>query len=38
MCVVAALVANPFGGILAIVAGFALVLFAALARNGAFTP
>jgi peptidoglycan/LPS O-acetylase OafA/YrhL len=38
VCVVAALVSNPFGAILAIVAGFALVLFAALARNGAFTP
>jgi hypothetical protein len=36
--VVAALVAKPDGEILAIIAGFALVLLAALARSGAFTP
>lgn len=38
VCVVAALVAKPIGEGVAIIAGFALVLAAALARNGAFTP
>jgi hypothetical protein len=36
--VVAALVSKPGGEIVAIVAGFALVLLAAFARNRAFTP
>jgi amino acid transporter len=38
LCVVAALVSKPGGEIVAIIAGFALVLLAALARNRAFTP
>jgi cobalamin synthase len=38
VCAVAALVSKPGGEIAAIIAGFALVLLAALARNRAFTP